>query len=145
MLAGPVVLAVRSTGRPPHGRIDLARLPDVLEPSPGEALTFHVRGAPDLLVRPFFAFAEGEPYWVYLDPSLAHRIPHAAVAFTGTWHDAGRFRYTNEKDATAEIAFEGTGVRWLGYAFDDAGIAEVTIDGVVIARVDQGRKTLGAS
>ena len=137
ILAGPVVLAVRSTGAPPHGRIDLTRLGDVLEPSPGEALSFHVRGAPDLLLRPFYAFAEGEPYWVYLDPSLAHRIPHTAVTFTGTWHDAGRFRYGNEKDATAEVTFEGTGVRWLGYAFDDAGIAEATIDGVVVARIDQ--------
>ncbi|HZN40484.1 MAG TPA: beta-L-arabinofuranosidase domain-containing protein [Planctomycetota bacterium] len=137
ILAGPVVLAVRSTGAPPHGRIDLARLADVLEPSPGEALTFHVRGAPELLLRPFFAFAEGEPYWVYLDPSLAHRIPHAAVTFTGTWHDAGRFRYGNEKDATAEVTFEGTGVRWLGYAFDDAGIAEATIDGKIVTRIDQ--------
>jgi DUF1680 family protein len=137
ILAGPVVLAVRSTGGPPHGRIDLARLADVLERSPGEALTFHVRGAPDLLLRPFFAFAEGERYWVYLDPSLANRIPHSAVTFTGTWHDAGRFRYSNQKGSAAELAFDGTGIRWLGYGFDDGGIAEIAIDGKVIGRADQ--------
>jgi hypothetical protein len=137
ILAGPVVLAVRSTDKPPHGRIDVTKLARVLEPSPGEPLVFHVHGAPDLLLRPFADFGAGEPYWLYVDPALQHRIGHREVTFTGTWHDAGRFRYSNAVDATAEVAFTGTGIRWLGFAFDDAGIAEVAIDGAVVARVDQ--------
>jgi len=59
------------------------------------------------------------------------------VKFTGAWQDAGRFRHSKEKGAAAEVAFEGTGIRWLGWAFDDAGIAEIAIDGKVVARVDQ--------
>jgi hypothetical protein len=39
--------------------------------------------------------------------------------------------------ATAEATFEGTGIRWLGYKFDDAGQAEVTIDDKPVAVVDQ--------
>jgi hypothetical protein len=134
---GPVVLAVRTTGRSPHGAIDLAHLAEVLVRSDDEALTYRVRGEPDLLLRPFHAIPQAEPYFVYLDPALQHRIAHRDVAFAGRWRDAGRFRFSNEKDATAEVAFEGTGIRWLGWAFDDAGIAEVAIDGAVVARVDQ--------
>lgn len=137
VLAGPVVLAVRSTDKPPHGRIDVTKLAEVLEPSPGEPLVFHVRGAPDLLLRPFSDFGAGEPYWLYLDPGLQHRIDHRAVEFAGTWRDAGRFRYSDEKGAMAQVEFTGVGIRWLGYAFDDAGIAEVAIDGAIVGRVDQ--------
>jgi len=138
LMCGPVVLAVRSTGRsPPHGRIDVTRLDDVLQPLTGEPLTWRVEGAPDLLLRPLFAFGAGEPYFVYLDPALAHRVPHGEVTFTGAWRDAGRFRYSNVVGATASLAFEGTGIRWLGFRYDDAGVAEVSIDGAVVARVDQ--------
>jgi hypothetical protein len=137
ILAGPVVLAVRTTGRSPHGAIDLAHLAEVLEPSPGEELTFHVRGQPDLLLRPFHAVGADQPYFVYLDPALQNRVDHRDVAFRGGWHAGPRFHYSNAADAAAELAFDGTGIRWLGFAFDDAGIAEVTIDGNVVARVDQ--------
>jgi hypothetical protein len=74
---------------------------------------------------------------IYLDPTIGQRIPHTDVKFTGAWQDAGRFRHSKEKGAAAEVAFEGTGIRWLGWAFDDAGIAEIAIDGKVVARVDQ--------
>lgn len=47
------------------------------------------------------------------------------------WNDGGRFRYTNAVGATAARTFQGTGIRWLGNRFDDAGRAQVTIAGVV--------------
>jgi hypothetical protein len=84
IMRGPVVLAVRSPEGPPHRRIDLAHLDDELVPSPGEALTYHVKHAahrvpateegagsadPTLLVRPFYTYREGEQYFMYLDPA----------------------------------------------------------------------------
>ena len=36
-----------------------------------------------------------------------------------------------------ETSFEGTAIRWAGEKFDDAGQAEVSIDGKVVAVVDQ--------
>ena len=90
-----------------------------------------------MLVRPFYAYKEGEPYLLYLDPSAPTRIPYRQVSFGGNWNDGGIFRYTNTIGATAECTFEGTGVRWLGQKFDDAGRGEVRIDGQVVAVVDQ--------
>src|SRR5262249_42557128 len=98
---------------------------------------WHVAGAPDLLLRPFYALGLGQPYFVYLDPALQHRVGPDAVRFRGAWRDAGRFRYSDEKGASAELAVEGAGIRWLGSRFDDAGLAEVTIDDKAVARVDQ--------
>jgi len=39
--------------------------------------------------------------------------------------------------AWVECVFQGTGIRWLGQRFDDAGLAEIRIDGQVAAEVDQ--------
>jgi DUF1680 family protein len=68
IVRGPVVLAVRSPEGPPHRKIDLAHLDDELVPSPGEALTYHVKSDASLLVRPFYAYRQGEQYFMYLDP-----------------------------------------------------------------------------
>ncbi len=59
------------------------------------------------------------------------------MTFGGKWNEAAQFRFTNEVGATAEAAFEGAGIRWFGFRYDDAGRAEVAIDGVAVAEVSQ--------
>jgi len=137
VLHGPVVLAFRAAKATPLVNMDLAQLDRQLLPSAGESLTWHLAADPSVLARPFYAFQEGQPYLLYLDPTLANRITHRQITFKQDWKDAGRFRYTNVVGATAECAFEGTGIRWLGFRYDDAGTAEVIIDGKVIAAVNQ--------
>ncbi len=68
---------------------------------------------------------------------MGRRIPDHDLTFTGRWNDAGVFRFSNEVGASVEGRFEGTGVKWLGKRFDDAGTAEVSIDGRVVGIVDQ--------
>jgi len=104
---------------------------------PGGDLTFRLKADPNMLVRPFWEFKEGEPYIVYLDPAAEGRLSHRDVTFKPTWNDAGAHRYTNIVGASAEVAFDGTGIRWLGWKFDDAGKGEVRIDEKVVAIVDQ--------
>jgi uncharacterized protein len=87
--------------------------------------------------RPFQAFRAGERYFLYLDPQMGSRIPYQDVKFTGRWNDSGVFRFSKEVGATAESEFDGSGVRWLGRRFNDAGQAEISIDGRVIGVVDQ--------
>ncbi|MGC4046080.1 MAG: glycoside hydrolase family 127 protein [Armatimonas sp.] len=127
---GPLALTVRS---------EKTVIPEInrMVPSRGEPLTWHTNNAPEALVRPFHLIPEGEPYRLYLDPSAARRIHYRQVRFTGDWADSGAFRFSNQPGATAELTFEGTGIRWLGQRFDDAGIAEISIDGKVIERVNQ--------
>jgi DUF1680 family protein len=137
IMRGPVVLAFRSPAGNPSRRVDVANLESALVPSAGESLTYHLASDPAALARPFYAFKDGEPYYLYLDPKAANRVTHRAVTFSEGWNDSGAFRFCNIVGATAEYAFEGTGIRWLGYRYDDAGRAEVRIDGKVVAVVDQ--------
>ncbi len=66
---GPVVMAVRSPSGNPAAAIDLKQLALDMLPSVGEPLTFHLRTDANILLRPFYAFKENEPYFLYLDPS----------------------------------------------------------------------------
>jgi uncharacterized protein len=137
VLYGPVVLAARASSPQFIERFDLAHLDDALTRAEGESLTWRLKADPTVLLRPFADYKEGEPYYLYLDPSAAWRIPVRAVTFRGRWNDAAPFRFTNAVGAVAETTFEGTGIRWLGFRFDDAGRADVAIDGKVVAQVSQ--------
>jgi hypothetical protein len=137
VLHGPVVLAFEA----PSARVlrdqDLRALEQQLTPVAGQPLHYRLAGKPGVLARPFASYGPGQKYFVYLDPAMGSRVPHSDLKFTGSWNNAGSFRFSNQTGATVEGQFEGTGVRWLGSRFDDAGTAEVSIDGRVVAIVDQ--------
>lgn len=135
-MCGPVVLAFEAPQAASLRGINAANLERVLLPERNRALTFHLADS-SVKAWPFYALTAGERYFLYLDRTMGTRIPHQEVKFTGHWNDAGAFRYCNEVGAVAECEFQGTGVRWLGWRFDDAGRAELSIDGQVVGVVDQ--------
>ncbi len=137
ILYGPVVLAARSPNLGFVRKLDLQHLQEALEPVAGEPLTWRLASDPEVLLRPFYAYKEGEPYYLYLDPAAGRRRPHNMLVYRGVWTNAGQFHFSNDVGAICEGTFEGTGVRWLGYRFDDAGQADVAIDDKKIATVDQ--------
>lgn len=138
VLHGPVILAFRSPSGNPARLIDVERLDECLQLSPGEALTYHLETDSDVLARPLYAFKENEQYYAYLDPSVAWtRHAHPDAQFSLEWGSSIEFRMSNVPGASVLFSFEGTGIRWRGYRFDDAGNAEVRVDGELIETVDQ--------
>jgi hypothetical protein len=49
----------------------------------------------------------------------------------------GDMEITTKVGAYVEHTFTGSGIRWIGGKFDDAGTCEVSIDGKVLTKVDQ--------
>jgi uncharacterized protein len=137
VLFGPTVLAFQAPSARAVRKVDTAHLDRVLSPVAWAPWRFGLASDPAVTAGPFAKLKAGERYFMYIDPAMGAQIPHMDVAFTGQWHDAGVFRFSSEVGATAGCEFEGTGVRWLGRRFDDAGTAEIAIDGAVVARVDQ--------
>jgi DUF1680 family protein len=136
LVKGPVVLAIQ----PPDGRMPkrlMKDLPNSLAPETNHSLRFRLRSAPSIVIRPFYELGEGLPYFIDFDPDGPTRIGHNGIVFQPKWHDGGRIRFTNVVGATAKVEFEGTGIRWLGYRFDDGGRAEVKVDGKSASIVDQ--------
>ncbi|MHA3774759.1 beta-L-arabinofuranosidase domain-containing protein [Verrucomicrobiota bacterium sgz303538] len=78
---------------------------------------------------------------IYRGPLLlVHEFPQPKpqpIAFGAAWKRFGEIWATNEPETSFECRFEGTGVVWEGRQFDDAGKAQVTIDGKKITVVDQ--------
>jgi DUF1680 family protein len=137
---GPVVLACRSPAGSPVASIDFANLEANFLPSPGEPLIYHLASAPDVLVRPYYQFAQGERYYMYFDPDRPWtRLPAHQLTFYGQW---GRnphedLHVSAAPGAYVEATFAGNHIRWIGRKFDDAGKCEVSIDGEALATVDQ--------
>jgi uncharacterized protein len=135
---GPVVLAFRASGGNPCKQIDFQHLDRSLIPSPGEPLTYHLAAAPDVLVRPFYAFKEGEPYFLYFDPAKAWtRIGHERLTYSPQWRIINDMHVSTEPGAFAECSFEGTAVRWIGRKYDDSAMTQITVDGKDLVVVDQ--------
>ena len=134
---GPVALAFRAGSTGLLRKFDADHPAESLKRDPAAPLTWTLAAEPSVLLQPFYAYRQGEEYFLYLQPGLPDRISIAGIKFTGHWNDGSHMRYTDEVGATAEAEFTGTGIRWLGMKFDDAGRAEVAIDGKHVATVDQ--------
>jgi uncharacterized protein len=142
VLRGPVALAARSLGHNPGELLCGPGLDRVLVPAEGEPLTYRMSSNADVLIRPFYAFKQGEPYFLHLDPN---RESHRAARFVGEgWRESEAFRYNDRPGASASFHFHGTGIHWIGFRFDDAGIAELRIDNQPAGMVDQYAPARGA-
>jgi hypothetical protein len=135
IMRGPLALAVRSLGGNPGTILREKDIEHTLVAVDGELLNYHARHDAKLLVRPFYMFKQGEPYCLYLDPN---RFSHHAAQFSGTaWRESEAFRYNDQPGSAVAFQFNGTGIRWIGYRFDDAGTVEIHLDGNTVGRVDQ--------
>jgi uncharacterized protein len=134
---GPVVLAASTPNTKFVRKLDLAQVDGQLTAVPGEPLAWQMASESAVVFRPFYAYKQGEPYFLYLDPTTGRRLLHGSLTYQRPWNSNGQFHFTNVVGATVEATFEGTGIRWLGYKYDDAGQVEVTIDDKVVATVDQ--------
>jgi hypothetical protein len=121
-------------------RINFANLEASLVTEPGEPLAFHLTSDPDVLFRPYYQFKEGERYFIYFDPKHPWtRLPLRDLKFSSGWslNLTEDMQITTNVGAWVEHTFTGSAIRWLGRKFDDAGVCEVSIDGKVVAKVDQ--------
>ena len=100
--------------------------------------TYHKVRFRDLAVLP----SAEPPIWVPVndrDPRVVYQGEWADV--DGDWKDTERSsRRSKVGGATAEMAFEGTGVCWLGRRSNGAGCAEVSLDGGAPVTVDTYRE-----
>ncbi|HBG25568.1 MAG: hypothetical protein A2Y10_05050 [Planctomycetes bacterium GWF2_41_51] len=130
---GPVVLAVDCEKTPRLKNINWKDANEMIEISKSP-LVLSPKSNPEIVLKPYYSFAAEEHYKLYIDPNSG--IVHKPQ-FIGRWQKSSAFMYSNAADSIAKAVFEGTSIRWLGAKFDDAGKAEVSIDGTVVDIIDQ--------
>jgi hypothetical protein len=142
VMYGPVVLAGGLKDKATAAGLDVSKAASLLEPVPdGPAAAFRLKTDPAFVLRPFYAFGPGEEYFLYISPRMDD---YNGIVFFGNWRTSGDLNYSNEPGAAAECAFKGSGITWRGELYDDAGTAEVLIDGKKTAVVDQYGPERGA-
>ena len=138
LMRGPVVLAVRPADGNPSRQIDYARLNETLKPVPGQPLNYRTGKDGALLVRPFYQFAAGETYYLYLDPVQNFvRRSWAGYRFSAGWTDFNQWQTASTPGASVEHTFEGTAVRVHGFHYDDGARGQVEIDGKPAGVLDE--------
>jgi hypothetical protein len=131
---GPIALAVDCEKSSRLQNTKWAEAASEIIPVSKSPLVFGSKSGTDVVLKPYYAFAAEQPYKLYIDPTTGMvESPH----YSGRWQKGGGFMYSNDPDAVAKAVFEGTSIRWQGRKFDDAGKAEVSIDGQVVDVVDQ--------
>lgn len=109
----------------------------------GDEAVFSARFSDYLLVKAVEIF---EPDEEPVDPDYGFTLVDDrddSLIYTGTWHDdsnemfyEGTARYTNQKDASVELTFAGTAVRWYGQKDTNFGTADVYIDDELMGTVN---------
>lgn len=135
---GPTVLATRLLDANPATVIELDKLAKGLQPIPGEPLAWKWRDDPNVQVRPFYAFPEGQRYVLYLDPSRTlNYVSYRAARFSDGWTDFGGWKTASEAGQWAEYDFTGTGLRLHYFRYDDSGQVDLFVDGTQVGTLDQ--------
>ena len=136
-MCGPTVLAFESSNPKALCALAGSTNADDFPAIAGQPLHYRATRADGVQLRPYYELAEGQRYYLFADSRLGTRIPHTELVYAGKWSSGGMHHFSNDPGATAQAEFDGTGIRWHGWRFDDAGIADVSIDGQIVATVDQ--------
>jgi len=140
VMCGPVVM-VKASAREQEGwlanRADLVYPADWLSVN-GRVNIDQTRGLhSNEVLRPFYDMRIGEYYEMYHDRWGQKEILADDLTFTGDWLEKGVSRFTKTAGSTFEVTFKGSAITWEGYRQDNAGKAQVIIDGKEVAMVDQ--------
>ena len=139
IMYGPVVLAGALSGRQQASKLEMNDLSNRLETVSTDFATFCLKADKSVVLRPFYAFGPKEEYFMYIAPNML-KSPFSGLKkpnFIGEWHSHNLWRYSNGVGSSLEGTFDGRVVKVSGFKFDDAGIAEIAIDGKVVGTIDQ--------
>ncbi len=139
IMRGPLVMVLRANDNPTD-MIDITDLGANFEKVRGDYLTWKLKSAPEILLRPYLHFKENENYYMYLSSDLPKgKVIHTdEMNFAERWWEAtGRPRFSQVEGAKVNIKFNGKKVGWYGYRFPNAGMADIYIDGKKVHTADQ--------
>jgi hypothetical protein len=136
IMVGPVAMGVGSVNANPAKKIDLTNLDTALVPVKGKPLTWRLAADRASVVKPFYAFKEGEKYYIYLDPCPPIGASYKAARYSGGWRDFGKWITARAPGSWLEYRFEGQGIRIHYFKYDDGGRFQVIIDGKNIGTLD---------
>ncbi len=141
---GPVVMALRSDKHFP-----LAFVHSLKKQNPfsgftkvaGAPLNWHIKGFPDLLIKPYYTAKALERYLLYFDPSVQNRVLEEDIIIKGNWSrwKGCDYFYSNEKGASISTNFQGSGIRLYLTGFPNSGKCQVWIDGKPVETIDEFR------
>ena len=91
----------------------------------------------------YFQIDNGSPVQGGVSATGRVEESHAALLYSGRWysnasavHSGARAALAMDATSSVTVAFDGTGIAWIGYRDEWAGMARIFIDGVLKTTVD---------
>ena len=107
-------------------------------------MTWKLKSNKSIKLQPFYAFKDGQRYFLYLDKDAVMPISSFKKAkYTGSWVDYGDWTTSFNPNETCEFSYTGKNIRIHFFGYDDAGIFDVYIDGEKIGTLDEYNKSRG--
>ena len=91
----------------------------------------------DQELRPFYDLKNGEFYQMYHVRHGELTLNQNEINFSEGWEQADTYRYSSQSGAFCEVTFDGSAICIEGLRGEDAGKAEVYIDGKKVDIIDQ--------
>jgi len=121
IMYGPVALAVKyveSVGNP-AAVIDLNNVSKDFVPSETEPMTWKMRGRESVVLKPFYAYKEGEKYFLYLYKnvrliSVSEDSKEISATLTNPQQDAGLSLLESHRDSENEPVVKSGRAAWAG-------------------------------
>lgn len=88
-------------------------------------------------IRPFYDIKAGEYYKMYFEKAGEEILPTDKIEFDGNWNTEGLMHYAYSQGSSFKAEFNGTSLVWEGLRQNNAGIADIYIDGKKITTADQ--------
>lgn len=136
IMYGPVAMAVNVTEQYPADIADQQKLSANFISVANAPLNYKIRSHAELTLRPYYQFAENEPYVLYVDPAVKNIVLTQDMHFKGNWQKGRGPYFTKDKNASVSTSFNGTGIIIATGNFKNAGIMKVEIDGKVADMLD---------
>ncbi|MBP5274525.1 MAG: glycoside hydrolase family 127 protein [Abditibacteriota bacterium] len=117
--------------RNPADVIDPASLGEDFVPAEADNMTWVSKNDRTLLFKPFYAYREGERYFLYLEANQKY-----LGDFSDEWFMINDMRASEKNGAWCEYSFKGKTLRYKYRCYDDCGICEVFLDGERYCDID---------
>jgi uncharacterized protein len=143
LMYGPVAMAVNATHSYPSDIVDVDKVSLNFTAISDKPLNYRVKDHSELTLRPYYQFASGEPYILYVDPVVKDVVLEKDLAFKGNWQKGRGAWFSNDKEASVATSFTGRGIAVYFGCFRNSGIMKVEIDGKQVDMVDTYRDEEG--
>ena len=150
VMYGPITLAAKDSADAgidnPATEINPFTVKEDFKRSTADYMTWKMKSNPSVVLKPFYAYKDGQRYFLYLDKDATLPITSFKKAkYTGDWKSYSDWMSCFTPGGTCEVNINASKLRIHYYGYDDCGTMDVYVDDNKIGIIDVYDKARGTA